>query len=120
MLSEVTAPLFEIADDHAADGRLTCETAGRHVPGCHNPQHGLTACICGAMWWRGEVGTWHINWAYPVKGTTVAGNVIRTPEPNGAYFMHAAGCSSVDPSPGFEHLCADVKPASAAETWGKP
>lgn len=63
-------------------GRLTCDAAGLHIPGCWNPQpahlwraaEGVTACVCGAQWWPGRVGTWH------------------TGRDGGPYFMHADGC----------------------------
>jgi hypothetical protein len=30
-----------------------------HLPGCFNPWHDLTWCICGQTTWPGQVGTWH-------------------------------------------------------------
>lgn len=55
--------------------RLTCGTV--HLPGCHNPWHRRTWCICGDQTWPGQVGTWQ---PYLDDGEW------------GAYYLHAPRC----------------------------
>lgn len=108
----------------ATPGRLTCATAGRHIPGCFNPTFPtrtvgttVTACICGERWWPGHVGTWHIKWAKEKTGERVAGGAIYGDVPVGHYFLHTDECPNPTTHPDFNHLCADVPESSAADTW---
>lgn len=129
MSSEQLALVLEPANEPLQlTERLTCDTAGQHIPGCHNPQPahlwrgapGVTACVCGARWWPGQVGTWHSSRHARVIGESAAGRPIYAPDgPWLTYFLHAHGCPGDDGTynPGYDHRCVDVADASGAEAW---
>ncbi|MGW8565699.1 hypothetical protein [Isoptericola sp. NPDC055881] len=101
------------------DQRLTCEAAGQHIPGCYNPLHDSTACVCGEVWWRGNAGGWHSHRNDLVVGEGAGGRPIYEPGPWKHYFLHGPFCDRSDISPGFDHRCTDVEPVPAAEFWGR-
>lgn len=71
--------------------RLSC--GDEHLPGCYNPNSQDTYCICGAVQWPGQVGTWHSRMVRP----PAAPDAKRSdPEPKvvgwDTYFLHAPDC----------------------------
>lgn len=105
------------------DGRLTCTDV--HLPGCYNPTPahlwpkapGVTACICGAYWWPGQVGTWHSTRRNVWIGATVSGRNLYEPGPWSHYHLHANHCPERDTEAELGHVCGDVAAATAAEAW---
>jgi hypothetical protein len=91
-----------------------------HLPNCFNPQLNLTACACGAQWWRGLVGTWHSREIRRQVGVTTTGRPITEVTGWDRYFLHTGNCAdretaTADP----EHRCTDVAPMTAAEARGQ-
>jgi hypothetical protein len=84
--------------DDLRDEPIDC--GAEHLPGCYNPWHDRTWCLCGKATWPGQVGTWH---NLPVHRTT--------PGPYGrpgyevigwrVDFLHATTCTET----GGPHLC---------------
>ena len=91
--------------------QLTCGT--HHLPGVYNPGIDVTACLCGAAWWVGQVGTWHSverrsPWRPPAWSDLSVGlgalGVADRAELLGwdTYYLHAPRCSKrPDRSPCF-------------------
>ncbi|WP_125777168.1 hypothetical protein [Antribacter gilvus] len=85
-------------------GRLTCGT--EHLPGCYNPGINLTACICGQVWWVGQVGTWHSTArrepapAMPTLGVGIGAPGLREADRKllgwDTYYFHADDCPNRD------------------------
>lgn len=40
---------------HCGDPKL--DPDHKHLPATYNPQHDVTACICGGRWWDGQTST---------------------------------------------------------------
>ncbi len=97
--------------------RLAC--GDHHLPGCYNPNdRACTACICGEMWWPGQVGTWHSR---QIRESDVVPEHGR-PRPGAVtgwdvYFLHAPGCRQRKVTPALSHTCGDAAPVTAAEFW---
>lgn len=59
--------------------RLACTESPYHLPGVHNPWSNTTWCLCGAVTWPGDVGTWKSvdRWRYlphdPARGIGLGG-----------------------------------------------
>lgn len=98
--------------------RLTC--GDEHLPGCFNPNLGLTACRCGAAWWVGSVGVWISTPVYapdkpaPALGIGIGGVGVR-PEPTefygwDTYYLHAPSCASSDHMAPCRPCCWDALP----------
>lgn len=116
-MSDVTTDLIgkRFADRHSC-------TDADHLPNCHNPWHDLTACVCGAVWWRGQVGTWHSRALYRETGRTPGGNPVREVEAWDRYFLHAPGCGNRRVVPAAGHVCggsAGSAGITAAEAFGR-
>lgn len=99
------------------DSRHAC-TEGEHLPNCYNPGLDLTACVCGAVWWRGQVGTWHSRALKHVNETgrrptyTIVGW--------DRYFLHAPGCRNRRREPSVSHVCGRAVGATFAQAAVRP
>lgn len=102
---------------HLHAERHAC-TDSEHLPNVYNPGIDLTACVCGDVWWRGRVGTWHSAQIrepghYSTTDRYISGAVIGWDR----YFLHV--CGSDDVAPARTHLCREVEPMTAAEAHGR-
>jgi len=109
--------------------RLIC--GAEHLPGCWNPNLGVTACICGTAWWAGQVGTWHsIPRRAPEPALPLLGIGIGAPGASpvetefygwDTYFIHTSGCphrqedrDSARPCASRGGTCRDAEPTDYA------
>lgn len=104
----------------AADERHACSD-DVHLPNCYNPRLDLTACVCGAQWWSGQVGVWRSCLIRREVGRTpTSGRPIYEAAGWDRYFLHTEDCPDRESATAEPvHRCADVAPMSAAEAFGR-
>ena len=86
-----------------------------HLPNVHH--NGLTACVCGEVWWRGNVGVWRSRQLRRLVEWTAAGKPVHETTGWDRYFLHAAGCDDTAVNPSPEHRCVEAEELTAAEVW---
>lgn len=89
-----------------------------HLPNCFNPGLDLTACVCGATWWRGKVGVWRSGQIRRTVGFTTTGRALTEVEGWDRYFLHLPDCEERETAtaePG--HTCVETAPITAAEAF---
>lgn len=103
-----------------ADERHAC-SEDVHLPNCYNPQQNLTACVCGAQWWRGQVGVWRSRQLRREVGRTpTSGRPIFETTGWDRYFLHTGDCPDREsPTAETGHRCTDAAPMTAAEAFGR-
>ena len=95
-------------------GRHAC-TDSLHLPNCYNPQLDLTACVCGRVWWRGQVGAWHSRQLRISNGFTPGGRPLSEVVGWDRYFLHAPECPDDAVVPHLRHVCGGSVGTSYAE-----